>query len=152
MCKVLFYNYNMVTSSVFFLSGFFPVVINFLRRVPIIGNVLNFPGISQVCNVILCNSWQEAVSMPNNKIRNKTGPLFLEFNWCKKRNPLGNWVIFNFQRTKTLYRNNLNSIAFFFTLFKAYRRNKLSVITAKTISHGSSRKQMSHFLRIVKHR
>jgi len=29
-------------------SGFFPVVINFLRRVPIIGNILNFPGISQV--------------------------------------------------------------------------------------------------------
>ena len=32
-----------------FFSGFFPVVINFLRRVPIIGNILNFPGISQVC-------------------------------------------------------------------------------------------------------
>jgi len=27
-------------------SGFFPVVINFLRRVPVIGLVLNLPGIS----------------------------------------------------------------------------------------------------------
>ena len=35
-----------------FFSGFFPVVINFLRRVPIIGNILNFPGISLVCKQI----------------------------------------------------------------------------------------------------
>jgi len=27
------------------------------------------------------------------------------------------------QWTKTLYQNNLNFIAFFFTLFKSYRRN-----------------------------
>lgn len=26
-------------------SGFFPVAINFLRRVPVLGTVLNFPGI-----------------------------------------------------------------------------------------------------------
>jgi len=35
----------------FVFSGFFPVVINFLRRVPVIGNILNFPGISQVCRM-----------------------------------------------------------------------------------------------------
>ena len=28
---------------------------------------------------------------------------------------------FNYQRTKTLYQNNLNNIAFFFTFFKGYR-------------------------------
>ncbi|KAI4470548.1 lipase containing protein [Holotrichia oblita] len=27
-------------------SGFFPVAINFLRRVPVLGTILNFPGIS----------------------------------------------------------------------------------------------------------
>ncbi|KAK5640644.1 hypothetical protein RI129_011455, partial [Pyrocoelia pectoralis] len=33
-------------------SGFFPVAINFLRRVPILGTVLNMPGLSMVsCNV-----------------------------------------------------------------------------------------------------
>ena len=136
----------METSSVFFLSGFFPVVINFLRRVPVIGNILNFPGISQVCNDIRCNSWQEAVSMPKNKIRNKPGPLFLEFNWCKKRNPLGNWVILIFSGQKLC----TGIIALFFTLFKGYRHNKVSVITPKTISHWSSRKQISNFTRIGK--
>ena len=30
---------------------------------------------------------------------------------------------FNFQWTKTLYQNNLNNIAFFFTFFKGYRCN-----------------------------
>lgn len=29
-------------------SGFFPVAVNFLRNVPIIGNFLNLPGISKV--------------------------------------------------------------------------------------------------------
>ena len=47
---------------------------------------------------------------------------------------------FNFQRTKTLYQyiiNYLDNFAFFFTFFKGYRYNKLSVIlTPKTISHG----------------
>ncbi|XP_052889453.1 vesicle transport protein GOT1B [Anopheles moucheti] len=28
-------------------SGFFPVAINFLRRVPVLGNILNMPGISR---------------------------------------------------------------------------------------------------------
>nr|CAH7729670.1 unnamed protein product [Callosobruchus chinensis] len=31
-------------------SGFFPVAINFLRRVPILGTVLNLPGISNLVN------------------------------------------------------------------------------------------------------
>ena len=57
---------------------------------------------------------------------------------------------FNFQWTKTLYQNNLNNIALFFTLFKGYRNNKVSVITPKTISHESLRKQISDFARIVK--
>ena len=47
---------------------------------------------------------------------------------------------FNFQRTKTLYQNNLNNTAFFITFFKSYIYNSLSVITPKTISHGSPRK------------
>ena len=29
-------------------SGFFPVAINFLRRIPVIGQILNLPGISTV--------------------------------------------------------------------------------------------------------
>jgi hypothetical protein len=29
-------------------SGFFPVAINFLRRIPVIGTILNLPGISSV--------------------------------------------------------------------------------------------------------
>ncbi|XP_066153738.1 vesicle transport protein GOT1B isoform X1 [Euwallacea fornicatus] len=29
-------------------SGFFPVAINFLRRVPILGTILNMPGISKI--------------------------------------------------------------------------------------------------------
>lgn len=29
-------------------SGFFPVAINFLRRIPILGTFLNMPGISSV--------------------------------------------------------------------------------------------------------
>lgn len=31
-------------------KGFFPVVINFLRRVPVLGHILNMPGISWVAN------------------------------------------------------------------------------------------------------
>ena len=37
--------------TVVIFSGFFPVVINFLRRVPVIGNILNLPGISMVCRL-----------------------------------------------------------------------------------------------------
>ena len=39
--------------TVVIFSGFFPVVINFLRRVPVIGNILNLPGISMVCRLYL---------------------------------------------------------------------------------------------------
>ena len=40
---------------------------------------------------------------------------------------------FNFQRTKTLYQseNNFKHIAFFFTLFKGFKCNKLYEITLK---------------------
>ena len=34
-------------------SGFFPVAVNFLRRIPVIGTILNLPGISSVSYVIL---------------------------------------------------------------------------------------------------
>jgi len=40
---------------------------------------------------------------------------------------------------KILYQNNLKHIAFFFTFFERYGCS-LSVITPKTISHGSLRK------------
>lgn len=33
-------------------SGFLPVVVNFLRRLPVIGLILNFPGIKYVVNKI----------------------------------------------------------------------------------------------------
>lgn len=33
-------------------KGFFPVVINFLRRVPVIGNILMMPGISKLVNYV----------------------------------------------------------------------------------------------------
>ena len=52
--------------------------------------------------------------------------------------------------TKTLYQKNLNNIVSFFTLFKGCRYNYISVITPKTISRGSPRKQISNFTRIVK--
>ena len=58
---------------------------------------------------------------------------------------IGKLSNFNFQCTKTLYQNNLNNIAFFFTFFKGYRCNTLSVITPKKISYGSPRKQISNF-------
>ena len=47
---------------------------------------------------------------------------------------------FYFQWTKTLYQNNLNHIAFFFTFLKGYRYNQLAVITPKAICYGSLRK------------
>ena len=47
---------------------------------------------------------------------------------------------FDFQWTKFLYKNNLNNITLFLAFFKGYRYNWLSVMTLKTISHGSLRK------------
>ena len=58
-----------------------------------------------------------------------------------RQNPSGNFMSnFNFQWTKTLYQNNLNSIAFFFTFFKGYKCNQLPVITPKKISYENPRK------------
>ena len=59
-------------------------------------------------------------------------------------------LIFSGQNACTRIIYNLNSIAFFFTLFKGYRYNKLSVITLKTVSDGSPRRCMSNLTRIVK--
>ena len=44
------------------------------------------------------------------------------------------------QWTKTLCQNNLKNIALFFTFFKGYRCNQLSVITPKKISNESPEK------------
>ena len=51
--------------------------------------------------------------------------------------------------SKILYQNNLKNIASFFTFFKHWRCNKSSVVTPKKISHGSLRKWVSNFTRIV---
>ena len=56
---------------------------------------------------------------------------------------------FNFQWTKTFYQNNLNNIAFFFTFFKGYRYNKLSVITPKTIFMGARDENTAKILKIT---
>ncbi|KAL1501742.1 hypothetical protein ABEB36_007016 [Hypothenemus hampei] len=40
-------------------SGFFPVAINFLRRVPILGMILNMPGISKLINWLETPTGQE---------------------------------------------------------------------------------------------
>ena len=37
-------------------SGFLPVAINFLRRVPVLGTVLNMPGLSRVLDLIAGDS------------------------------------------------------------------------------------------------
>ena len=77
--------------------------------------------------------------------------MLLQNNFCLERNnsvkteSIRQLSILNFQWTKTLYQNNLNNIAFFFTFFKGYRCNKFSVITAKKILYESWRKRMSKF-------
>ena len=47
---------------------------------------------------------------------------------------------FNFQWTKTLYKNNLNNTTFFLHFSRAIGIIYYSVITQKTISHGSQKK------------
>lgn len=43
------------SENLFFLlpRGFFPVVIGFIRRVPVLGSLLNLPGIRSVSNHVL---------------------------------------------------------------------------------------------------
>ena len=54
-----------------------------------------------------------------------------------KTEPIRKLSNFDFYWTKTLYPSNLNKIKIFFAFFKGYRYKWLSVITPKTISHGS---------------
>lgn len=42
-------------------SGFFPVAINFLRRVPLLGTILNMPGISKVVDKLAGDSQRTRV-------------------------------------------------------------------------------------------
>ena len=56
-------------------------------------------------------------------------------------------LIFSAWTKLTLYQNILSHIAFFFTLFKGYRYNQLSVIMPKTISFGSLGKEIFKFHR-----
>ncbi|XP_046676811.1 LOW QUALITY PROTEIN: vesicle transport protein GOT1B [Homalodisca vitripennis] len=42
-------------------SGFFPVAVNFLRRVPVLGTVLNLPGISMVVDRLAGDSGRTTV-------------------------------------------------------------------------------------------
>ena len=46
-------------------------------------NVFNFDTMSILA--IRCNRRQKTVSTPKYVLNNKTGPLFLEFNWCEKK-------------------------------------------------------------------
>ena len=71
----------------------------------------------------------------------------LETCWEIKTESTRKLSTFNSQWTKTLYQNNLKNIATFFYIFQG---TSSSVITPKTISHGSPRKWMSNFTRIVK--
>ena len=59
------------------------------------------------------------------------------WNLFLRWNPSGNWVISIFSG-KTPYQNNLNNITFFFTFFKGYRCNLLSVMRPNVFSHVAS--------------
>ena len=59
-------------------------------------------------------------------------------------------INFKFQWTKTLYQNDLKNVAYFLHFSRTKDVILSSVITPKKISHGSLRKRMSNFTRIVK--
>ena len=65
----------------------------------------------------------------------------------EKRQPK---IRLRFRLAKTLHQNILSHIAFFFTLFKGYSYNQLSVKTPKAISYLSPRKQISNFKGVEK--
>ena len=62
-----------------------------------------------------------------------------------KRESIRKLSNFSFQWTKTSYQNNLNNIELYFTFFKDYRYNQLSVITPKKISYECPRNQIESF-------
>ena len=60
LCKLCCSFTKMTMLPHYFCSGFFPVAVNFLRRVPVIGTILNLPGIRSVsyencCNLMISN-------------------------------------------------------------------------------------------------
>ena len=65
--------------------------------------------------------------------------LDVDANLILRQNPW--WSNFNFSGQKPLYQNNFKHIAFFFTLFKGYKCNKLYEITPKKGPYWSPRKQ-----------
>ena len=69
-----------------------------------------------------------------------------------RQNPIRKLGNCNLQWTKILnmYQNILIHIAFFYTLFKSYKCNKLYEITPKKRFLGSPRKQISNFTGIEK--
>ena len=71
-----------------------------------------------------------------------------------KTEPIRKLGNFKFQWTKTMYmyQDILSHIAFFYTLFKGYKCNKLYEITPKKRFLGSPRKQISNFTGTEKHR
>ena len=52
--------------------------------------------------------------------QNRTGPPCISISKTLKTESIRKLSNFSFQGTKTLYQNNLDNIAFFFTFFKGY--------------------------------
>lgn len=48
VCSCFIVHSSLMHFPLFFCSGFFPVAVNFLRRMPVIGQLLNLPFISGV--------------------------------------------------------------------------------------------------------
>ena len=69
-----------------------------------------------------------------------------------KTEPIRKFGNFKLHWTKTMYmyQDILSHIAFFYTLFKGYKCNKLYEITPKKRFLGSPRKQISNFTGIEK--